>query len=327
MDQHIKKILIIRFSSIGDIVLTTPVVRCIKKQFPDVIIHYLTKPAFKEILANNPYINKVHLLDKHPACKAIELKNENYDFVIDLHHNLRTIIFKTILDIPSSAYPKLNIEKFLLVNFKINLMPQKHIVDRYFKATEVLKVYHDGEGLDYFIPEIDRLSEIKGIRLNNTRYITWAIGAQHFTKRLPNDKIIESCKKSDTLVILLGGKDDTKNGDEIAKDIGTQCINACGLLSLNQSAWVIKNSLRLYTNDTGLMHIAAALKKPITSFWGNTVPAFGMYPYYGSEPIENSIIENNNLPCRPCSKIGYDHCPRKHFKCMKNLPVVSLSDN
>lgn len=313
--------MIIRFSSIGDIVLTTPVIRCIKKQLPDISIHYLTKPAFQEILADNPYIDKIHLLDKHPFAKGLELQIENYGLVIDLHHNLRTLLFKTALGVRSFAFPKLNIEKFIMVNFKINKLPKKHIVARYFEPTRVLGIKNDEEGLDYFIPQVDQINLLEGIPILQARYICWAIGAQHFSKRLPVHKIIEACRKTNLNIIILGGADDAERGNEIKLAIGERCINTCGKLTLNQSAWVIKHSLRLYTNDTGLMHIAAALKKTIISFWGNTIPAFGMYPYYGKYTIESSIIENNNLSCRPCSKIGFNHCPKGHFRCMEDLEI------
>jgi ADP-heptose:LPS heptosyltransferase len=113
------KILIIRFSSIGDIVLTTPVIRCLKQQL-NAEIHYLTKPNFASILNSNPYIDKLHVLDKSLIAKAKELQPEKYDYVIDLHNNLRTLIFKTTLGVTAYAFPKLNFEKWLLVNFKIN---------------------------------------------------------------------------------------------------------------------------------------------------------------------------------------------------------------
>ncbi len=321
MDQPLKKILIIRFSSIGDIVLTTPVVRCIKKQLPDVEIHYLTKPAFQIVLASNPSIDKIHFLDKHPVNKAVELKKENFDLVIDLHHNLRTLLFKTVLGVRSFAFPKLNFEKFLLVHFKINRMPAIHIVDRYFETVKSLGVKNDGKGLDYFIPEQDQVNILSEIDPNNENYITWAIGAQHFTKRLPAHKIIEACKNLDQKIVLLGGKEDDARAKEIATALGNKCIQACGKLNLNQSAWLIQKSQRLYTNDTGLMHIAAALKIPISSFWGNTMPILGMAPYYGEVQAEYSLIENKQISCRPCSKIGFNKCPKGHFKCMEDLKV------
>lgn len=293
--------------------------RCLKKQMPQCSIHYLTKKAHVGLLTNNPYIDKVHVLNKHPLLKGLELRAENFDLIIDLHHNLRTFFIKKALYIQSYSFPKLNIEKFLLVQLKINHLPDLHIVDRYLSTLKPLGISNDGEGLDYFIPEKDVLENWNGFRPKEEDYIAWAIGAQHFTKRLPNHKIIEKAKQLPHLVVLLGGKEDMANSQIIADALGSKCINLCGQLNLNQSASVVAQSRQLYTNDTGLMHIAAALKIPIVSFWGNTVPAFGMSPYYGHHKVPQTIVENKQIACRPCSKIGHHACPKKHFLCMETL--------
>jgi ADP-heptose:LPS heptosyltransferase len=319
------KILILRFSSIGDIVLTTPVVRCIKKQL-NAEIHYLTKPGYAGILHNNPYIDQVHILDKHPAFKAAALKKERFDYIVDLHHNLRTLVFKMVADGVTYSFPKLNKEKWVQVNFKrffppgrLMVMPPVHVVDRYFAAAAPLGVSNDGEGLDYFIPPAVKLSAKEFLPSSFGKFITWAIGGQHFTKRLPAEKIINTCLQLNVPVYLLGDSSDAAAAEQISKAAGGHVISLCGMLSLDQSAAIIAQSSLLLTNDTGLMHIGAALKKPIISFWGNTIPEFGMYPYYGSRVVRNKIFEIDPLYCRPCTKIGYEQCPQKHFKCMRMI--------
>ncbi len=316
------KILIIRFSSIGDVVLTTPVIRCLKQQL-NAEIHYLTKPNFATILNTNPFIDQLHILDKSLIAKAKELQSENFDFVIDLHNNIRTLIFKKTLGVESYSFPKLNFEKWLLVNFKTNKMPNIHIVDRYFKPAEKIGIANDNKGLDYFLP-ID-FSFNYPLDLDQP-FIAWAIGAQHFTKRFPVHKIIEICNKINLPIYLLGGKEDTTNGDEIAKQTNGNVTNLCGKLSLHQSAYVVKNSSLLITNDTGLMHIGAAFQKRIISLWGNTTPLLGMNPYYGNNDVKQAMFENKNISCRPCSKIGFHSCPKKHFKCMEDLNVQSIEE-
>ncbi|MCF8427695.1 MAG: glycosyltransferase family 9 protein [Bacteroidia bacterium] len=286
---------------------------------PHAEIHYLTKPSFQIVLKDNPYIDTLHLLDKSPAAKARELKKEQFDLVIDLHHNLRTAIFKAILGVEAYSFNKLNIEKYLLVQFKINKLPALHIVDRYMATLEPLGIVNDGAGLDYFIPAEDKIETILGFKPKEQNYFTWAIGAQHFTKRLPAHKIVEFAKSLPHPIVLLGGKEDIKIGSEIAEALGEKCLNFCGQLNLNQSAYLVQQSERLFTNDTGLMHIAAALQIPTTTFWGNTVPEFGMYAYYGNSNTSSTQIENKNLTCRPCSKIGKHACPKGHFKCMEML--------
>ncbi len=312
-----KKILIIRFSSIGDIVLTTPVVRCIKEQKPNIEIHYLTKKAFKGILENNPHITKIHIIEKDVKEIAAELKKENFDFVIDLHNNIRSFQAKRLLSKPSSTFKKLNFKKWLLVNFKINTMPNIHVVDRYLKTAEQLGIISDSKGLDYFIPEKDEVKISSLPHTHQNGYIGFVIGAKHFTKKLPTEKIISVCKKLNHPIVLLGGKEDAMRASEIEKVVGANIYNACGIYNLNQSASLIKQATKIISHDTGLMHIAAAFKKEIISVWGNTVPAFGFTPYLPD--IKSKIVGVKNLSCRPCSKIGYDKCPKGHFKCMMEI--------
>lgn len=312
------KILILRFSSIGDIVLTTPVVRCLKEQL-SCELHYCTKPGFKSILENNPHIDKVHVLENGMGDLVSQLKKEKFDLVIDLHRNLRTMRIKWSLLKKWRSVDKLNFEKWLLVKFKTNRMPDIHIVDRYLETLKGLGVENDGKGLDYFIRDNDETS-LKELPENfQNGFNVFAIGGQHFTKKMPNDRIVEAISKTKLPMILLGGKEDKENGNEIVRMSSHEILNLCGETTLNGSASLVKNSERVFTHDTGVMHIAAAYNKPIVSFWGNTVPEFGMYPYLtNEESIErSSVIQVQGLSCRPCSKIGFDQCPKGHFKCMR----------
>ena len=317
-----KKILIIRFSSIGDIVLTTAVIRCLKQQLPGVEIHYLTKQSFKGVVENNPYISKVHAFEKRLQEVFPTLKEEDFDFVVDLHNNLRSLQAKQYLQKPSKSFSKLNLKKFILVKLKINKMPALHVVDRYMKVVDSLGVKNDNKGLDYFIPENDHVDITNLPQSHHYGYIGFVIGAKHYTKQLPVEKIIELCKKINSPIVLLGGKDDVSRAEQIEKEVGNTIYNACGKYNLNQSASLVKQASKIISHDTGLMHIAAAFKKQIISVWGNTVPAFGFTPYLPGN--DSKIIEVENLSCRPCSKIGYDKCPKKHFKCMNDIPVFSV---
>lgn len=320
------KFLIIRFSSIGDIVLTTPVVRCLKKQLPDSEIHFLTKQSFGTIVENNPYIDKVHLLAHSWETVVHELKQENYDYIIDLHHNLRTLRLKKDLGVKSFPFNKLNIRKWIYTNFKWNTMPDVHIVDRYMKTVESFGAVNDGEGLDYFIPAKDEIRQKDIPASHQLGYIGIVIGAAHYTKKLPVDKLKELCSKIDHPLILLGGKEDNEIGKQITSIDPIRIYNACGKFNLNESADLVRKSKLIITHDTGLMHIAAAFRKKIISVWGNTVPEFGMHPYYGNQTVQNSQFEINGLRCRPCSKIGYAKCPRGHFKCMNQISTDAVAE-
>jgi heptosyltransferase-2 len=314
------KILIIRFSSIGDIVLTTPVVRCLKRQLEGrVEIHYLTKIQYKSVVEHNPYISKIHTIEKSTNEIIDELKQERYDYIIDLHKNLRSKKVIKQLKSLSFSFNKINYQKWLLTTFKINQLPNIHIVDRYMESVKTLGVKNDKKGLDYFIGENDKVDLSQIPSTHQSGYFAFAIGAQHTTKRLPTTKIISICKKINQPIILLGGKEDNETANKIANEVGAIIYNACGKYSINQSASLVQQSKVLITHDTGLMHIGVALGTQIVSVWGNTVPAFGMYPYYPNNPEKYTIIENNNLKCRPCSKLGYDKCPKGHFKCMEEI--------
>lgn len=313
------KILILRFSSIGDIVLTTPVIRCLKKQLSGVEIHFLTRRSFQKVLENNPYIDTLHVFYENVSEVIPALKKENFDLIIDLHHNARTLKVKTALGKKSFSFDKLNLEKWMLVNLKINRLPNVHIVDRYMKTVESLGIKNDLAGLDYFVTEKDE-SVLQSIPSSHKPYIAWVIGAKHFTKQLPLDKMISIGKNISEPIVLLGGKEDVLKSVELKNALGEKAIDLCGKISLNESAAILKYAKKVITHDTGLMHIAAAFQKEITSVWGNTVPAFGMYPYMPGFESRNTMIEVSGLSCRPCSKIGFSKCPRGHFKCMMLIP-------
>ena len=316
------KILIIRFSSIGDIVLTTPVIRCLKQQIPNAEIHFITKKGFVTLLENNPYISKIYTINDKVAEVNEALKNEKYDVVIDLHHNLRSAQVKRATGAKAYSFNKLNIEKWLLVNLKINKLPQVHIVDRYFETAKQLNVTNDNLGLDYFIPAKDIVDTVSAFRLITNGYHALVVGGSYYTKQIPIDKLHEICLLSDKPLIILGGKEDVAIGEQLENILKDKVFSACGKFNINQSASIIEQADKVITGDTGLMHIAAAFKKDIYSLWGNTIPTFGMYPYL---PGKNSkILEVKTLSCRPCSKLGYNKCPKGHFKCMQDIDVKEI---
>lgn len=318
------KILVIRFSSIGDVVLTTPVVRCLKKQIPNTEIHYITKKSFSSILENNPYIDKLITINSSINEVISELKAEKYDWIIDLHKNVRTLSLKQKLKVPSRSFPKINIEKWMLVKFKIDRMPKIHVVDRYFETVKHLGVNNDLLPCDFFIAS-DSYVNIPDTFAISTSFISMAIGAQFATKRLPLQKLIEIITEINIPIILVGGSMDSHLSSQIIAHFPLKNIkNACGEFSLQQSANIVQQSKLLLTNDTGMMHIASCFEIPTVSVWGNTVPSLGMYPYFPKNAEKFSIHEVLGLSCRPCSKIGFKKCPKDHFNCMNQQNVEEI---
>lgn len=318
------KILVIRLSSIGDIVLTSPVVRCLKNQLENVEIHFVAKQKYACILQANPNIKKIHVFDDNFHELFHELNSENFDYIIDLQRNFRSGRIKRRVKGKSFLVNKLNWRKMLLVRFKINLLPEKHIVDRYMETVSALGVKNDGMGLDYFIPEKEQFKKSDLPKTFQNGYIAFVIAGTYPTKKLPVEKINEICKLVNYPVILLGGKTEFEEGEKVLSQSKGNVLNYAGKMSLNFSASLVRNANVVLTNDTGLMHIAAAFKKKILSFWGNTVPAFGMVPYE-SNP-DSKLLEIDGLKCRPCSKLGYEKCPKKHFRCMNDISANDAVD-
>jgi len=322
------KILIIRLSSIGDIVLTTPVIRCLKLQIPDIEIHFLTKPQFSGILRSNPYISKTHFWMNSVRQTAEVLKKEDFTHLIDLHNNQRTFLLKWNLNVPSKSYQKLNLQKWLMVQFKYNCLPNLHIVDRYLETVSFLGVQNDGAGLDFFIPSEEEVNIAQTFpRLGSKHFVAMPVGAAHATKCLPLHKLLNICELLKMPVIVLGNEKDSETGQKLSQKLPNQVFNACGKFSLTQSASIIRQATKVITPDTGLMHIAAAFNKPIISIWGNTIPEFGMYPYLPlKNPSNSTMFEVSGLSCRPCSKIGFEACPKKHFRCMELIDENHIAD-
>ncbi len=324
------KILIIRFSSIGDIVLTSPIIRCLKLQL-GAEVHFLTKKSFASQLQSNPHLSKVFAIDKRIEEVLPALRAENYDYLVDLHKNLRSYRLSWALGKKTYRFDKLNREKWLLVNLGINRLPEQHIVDRYFAGVAALGVKNDGEGLDYFIPPADELDLAAFFREQGRKdwekgYLALVIGATYATKRLPTDRLIDLAQRISYPMVILGGPDDVAAGQAIAQALGKRVLDTTGQLKLNQSASLVRQSDLVISHDTGLMHMAAALRRPIISIWGNTIPEFGMYPYYPQNSPDSAQFEVSGLSCRPCSKIGSDQCPKGHFRCMQQIDLGAIAE-
>ncbi len=313
--NNIKKILVVRFSSIGDIVLTSPVIRCIKNQL-NCEVHFVTKQKYRLVIEHSPHIDKLYVIENKISEILSKLKKENYDLVVDLHKNLRSKRLILSLGVHSITFNKINIQKWLRVQLRVNILPKKHLVDRYFEGIGKISVVDDGRGLEYFhgLTEVDIANLIPV-----DPFITIVLGATYLTKRIPVEKIEVILQNVNQPCVLIGGNDVADVGSRLEEKY-KNAINLSGKLTLNESAAMVENSQYVVTGDTGMMHIAAAYKVPTIVFWGSTARELGMYPYYGTSSNVRSIdIVNNEINCSPCSKIGKKSCPKGHFNCMLQL--------
>ena len=323
------KILVIRFSSIGDIVLSSPVLRCIKRQVENAELHFVTKQSFRLVTASNPYIDKFFYLDNDLDSLIDKLKEENYDYVADLHNNFRSLKIKKALKKKTFTIDKLPLEKFLLTELNINIMPGIHITQRSLNTVKELGVVDDGLGLDYFIPDSDVVKEKDIPTAHHAGFIAMVIGASYYTKKLPVHKLQELCYKIDHPIILIGGKEDFDEGNAVASIDPVKIYNSCGKFNLNESADLVRQSKLVISHDTGLQYIACAFQKQVLAIWGGTSPKLDVEPYYGSAQVNQKaapLYENIflDLKCQPCSKYGTRTCPLDHFNCMKKQDIDNI---
>ncbi len=308
-----QKILVVRLSSLGDILLTTPLIRSLKKANPNSQIDFLVREEYRDVLINNPYISNLITLKRDESASRIKdaLSKNQYDLVADLQNNFRSANLISSLKCQKVKFNKFHLRKFLLVNFKLNLLREASAIPvRYASAVKGIKL--DDAGLDLFTDNQPSLS-LDGLK----NMIGFCPGSRHYTKMWLKEYYIELGKKlteSGFQIALFGGESDKLICKEIACSIPNS-INLCNENNILQTAADMKICKAIICNDSGLMHTACAVKVPVIAIFGSTVKEFGFAPYKN----KNLILENKSLSCRPCSHIGRSNCPKKHFKCMKDI--------
>ena len=308
------KILIIRLSSIGDIILTTPIIRCLKQQ-TDADIDFLTKNNYKNLLNSNPNITQTFGLSENKKELLNILKSKKYDCVIDLQNNLRSFKIRFAIGVKSYVYSKNNFKRYLLIQFGYNLL-NNHVVDRYFKTVKKLRITNDKRGVDYF------MSDNTSIEFDtNQNYLIWCIGGTHEAKKLSFVQISDVLSHLNLPVILIGGSEDMELSEQIIQSTHSKIVyNFCGKTSIEESAYLLKKSQLVLTNDTGMMHIASAFDSPIISFWGCTKPSLGFYPYLPKKEGRKIIT---SVTKKPCSKHG-KYCRTNNQGCIKEINSLKI---
>ncbi|MGB5850517.1 MAG: glycosyltransferase family 9 protein [Ignavibacteriaceae bacterium] len=316
--EKVNKLLIVRLSSLGDILLTTPLIRSIKIRYPRIKIDFVVREEYKDLLLLNPHLRNI-LIYNNDEDKLKILKNKicenNYDLIIDLQNNLRSWLLLKCYGSSAVGFKKNNINKFLLVHFKINkLKNAKQIPVRY--ASTLGNFQLDDKGLQLITNKIQN-PVLNGIE----NLVGICPGSKHYTKMWPEEYFIQLGKllnENGFKIVLFGGNDDIKVCERISSKLSS-AINLCNDNNILQTAADMKCCKFIYCNDSGLMHTATAVNIPVIAFFGSTVKEFGFTPYNS----KNLILENNSLSCRPCTHIGRDSCPEKHFKCMEEITPKS----
>jgi len=331
-----KKILLIRLSSIGDILLTTPFIRQTRKAYPDSQIDFVIKKEYSDLLKNNPNINNLLEFDTTRGMQGLKnlkklLRDENYDYVFDLHNNIRS----NYLHLGLQSKYKYRIKKnkfvqFLYVKYKINRYPEIiPIAERYINVGKRAGIRDDDKGLEIFFDKnseksVNMILEQNEIKQNDAFYAI-APGAGFYTKRWPIDNfkifVKNILENHNSKIVVLGNNADKHQGEVLAEY--DNVIDLTGQLALLQSAILLSKSKVLVSNDTGLMHMATSVKVPVLGIFGSTVKEFGFFPYRS----KSRVVEIRDLKCRPCSHIGRNNCPKEHFKCMKEISPEMVVEN
>jgi ADP-heptose:LPS heptosyltransferase len=326
------KALVICGPSISDVVFATPIIRAIKVQLDEVELHVLVELDVAFALDENPYVDQIHFLNQSFWKNRSRLKREKYDFAVNLREDLSSSLLAFSVGKKSYSMKSLRWKKWLMVNLKIDHLPNTHIVGRMMDAVESLQLKQDELGLDYFIPEKDKVLLEWLPEPFQQGYYVFCIQAAYNTRKLTVDRMIELCDKINKPIVVLGTAIDAQTGEVLSGFFGkavsisyeegllqlnkkTIVYNACGKFNFNQMASVVKQSRGVFTFDNEFIPVASAFKKEIFGLWGNTILLFGRYPYR----TKFTVFENNRVTCRPCSTRGYDKCPKGHFKCMQRI--------
>jgi lipopolysaccharide heptosyltransferase II len=328
-DFEPRKLMVVRLSSMGDILLTTPFIRALRQRFPRCQLDYLTGSRYRELLQSNPHIDHLIIMDESRGKNEIRsiadrIKHEGYDVYIDLHGAIRSLQIRRKSRIqPVLTFKKYRFQRAVLILLKRNIYPDDRSMALWMlDVGESLGIQDDGDGLDLFVePEIEhntrKMLEIRS-RDSQVNWIAMAPGARHFTKRWPVDRWVDLARRLtetyDVKILVLGDDKDRQLGKEIITGIDGLGYNGAGLFSLSESAAALSCCQVSITNDSGLLHMAAARRIPVVAIFGPTVRAFGFYPFR----VPYRIVERS-LPCRPCSTKGSSRCPLRHFRCMLDI--------
>lgn len=332
------KTVVFRLSSIGDIILSSALLRVMRQAAgKDARIDFVVRKEYAELVRHSHHLSIVHEYDVETGFEGLkklakELYDEHYDLAVDIHDSIRTKFLRTTCRPKETVVvDKRKFERWLLVNMKRNAYDDAlSVADRYIETVEEYVVKNDGKGLEIFIPD-STLFEISGkmarLKLNEfEKVIGICPGSKHFTKRWQKEKFAEvavrTAKEFHAKIFLFGGPDEKDDctfvADEVKRRVSPDAVsNFTGEFSLLESAAALEFCDVVVTNDSGLMHLAAAKQKKIVAVFGSTVKEFGFFPY-GTEAI---VVEKNDLDCRPCTHIGRKSCPKEHFKCLLDISV------
>ena len=334
--DSLQRILIIRFSSIGDIILTTPLIRALRTRFPEARLDFVTKREFGELLDSNPHLDQLHLYDARSGAKGLsalarELRHNRYDLCVDLHKNLRSRHLRLLLRVPRVvSYSKQSLRRTLLLKTGINLYkkPILPIPERYMQQLAPFGVSPDGKGPELFPTgqhdaKVRQLFEEEHVD-SQPILVGFAPIAAHPLKQWPLEKFAQLgwqlIQKHQARILIFGSPSEQRFCQTLAQQIPNDPILLCGKLSFLESAAALKSCALFVGNDSAGVHMASAMQTPAVAIFGPTVEELGFYPY----GVLLRVV-SVPLPCRPCTHTGKGRCKNtEHHACMKRISVEQV---
>lgn len=336
MDRSLTTTLIIRFSSVGDIILTSPLIRTLRTRNPHCRIDFLVKEDHADLVRYNPHLSRTLLLPKGSGLAELrrirtQVREARYDLILDMHDNLRSR-FLTFGRSPVLRYRKRRLARFVLIHahhdiyrFAGGAVPMHQ---RYIEPLAPYGIADDGAGPDVFLTTEIAASASAILASAGLPPAQQAVGvcpsARHATKMWDAERFASAAaalaQERALPVILFGSQNETTRCEQIAERIHAHTpsalvINTAGRCTLLETAAAMDRCAVVLTNDTGLMHLAASRKRPLVAVFGPTVRQFGFFP----QGTPNVVVEQPGLACRPCTGIGRASCPKKHFRCMSDI--------
>ena len=326
------KALIIRFSSVGDIILSSLLIRVFRRTFPDCRLDFAVKTTYADLVRHNPYISNVIAFPEKGSFAELArmrtmIRETGYDLIMDIHDSIRSRVI-TFGHPRTVRINKRKLARFLLVKTGLNMYARlggsPGVAERYLEPVRSLGVVDDGNGPEVFFPAGTELMADSLLGGREGQFVGVAPGSIHWNKMWPPDRFarvaLTIALEKRAGVILFGSAREKDRCDEIENILRTEqpdlaVVNTAAKTSLLEVAALMDRCLVVLTNDSGLLHLAAARKRPVVAVFGPTVKEFGFFP----TGTRSRVVENPTLNCRPCTHIGLNECPKGHFRCMTEI--------
>lgn len=330
MSETPLRVLAIRFSSIGDILLTTPLLRAVRTRYPEAHLAFLTKEPFAPLLSDNPRLNDLITLgpDESLGRLAGRLRAGQFTHVLDLQGSLRTRGLRLLVPARWSGYRNHRLAREILIRTKRNRYPRDlPVPERYFDAVSKLDVHPDGNPPEFFLHEnagVEANAWLGSGLRDAVPLVAVAPGAAHRTKRWPVDywrNLVGRLTAREFNVVVVGGTEDRAIADEVALAGGARAVNAAGRFGLQGTGAIIAASRLLVSGDTGVMHMATGVNTPVIALFGPTVRAFGFFPQ-----SRHAVVLERDLDCRPCTAWGTERCPLGHHRCLRDIAAEEVEE-